>query len=951
MRFVILGATALSVGGEQISLGTAKQRALLALLLYHVGEPVTVDTIVEHLWDRGDPREYRGSLYSMVSRARAVLNRVERPHALVRLSGINAYRLEIDPDLIDFHRFRRLVREARTATGDRADATAVPLLDEAVALWRDEPLADLRGARSDHLRRQMRDDLLDAQKALIAAELRIGRHFPAMARLEPLLRAHDLDDVLARHWIAGLTAAGHEDDARAYLATFRRRFRQEMHAEPAVDLQVRPTEPAARAHVPAGGPRQLPADIADYTGHEDLLAELDALTAGEEGVANVVAISGMPGVGKTSLAIHFGHRHRRHFIDGQLYVDLNGHGAAPPVDPAEALGRFLRALDVPGDRIPVGTEQRRDRLNQLLSGRKMLILLDNVFSSEQAELLLTTSDSCVTLITSRNRLTGLVVRHGVRAVTVPPLSDGASIALLGRMVGPARAGMEPLAVHALARHSGGLPLALRIIGEQVASRPEVPIRDLVDELAGHLLDNDSDEEASLAGAFAWSYDALRPDVARLFRILGLHPGRSISVEAAAALLSMPVSRVQRLLDAMARTHLVGHERLRRYRFHDLVRRFAADRAEEEETTADRVTALRRLLDWALLSAANAAIRLEPNAPPVPDLPAAVDVIPLKFDSAASAMAWCEAERENLAALTSWAAGHGYDRYAWQLPGVVYEVLDRYGSQGDMVEMLTIAKAAAERDGHPIGRIGTTINLATARCARHDYRCALESFGEALRLARAIDDPDAAACALHNLGVVHLRLGEVAAAEGVLGQVLDIARARGDHATEAAARRRLGDVHLAMRRFDDAIADYLAALDLHARLESLRGQAVTRAALAKLYLATAQHETALKHCQLALDLHERTRDEVSRCDILVTAADVELHLRRHDDAERSARAALAIGEEIDDPLLRARALAVLADILVVTGRMPAAATARAEAVQIANELDDPEVAALRRRLLA
>ena len=950
MRFVILGATALSVGGEQISLGTAKQRALLALLLYHVGEPVTVDAIVEHLWDRGDPREYRGSLYSMVSRARAVLNRVERPHALVRLSGINAYRLEIDPDLIDFHRFRRLVREARTATGDRADATAVPLLEEAVALWRDEPLADLRGARSDHLRRQMRDDLLDAQKALIAAELRIGRHFPAMARLEPLLRAHDLDDVLARHWIAGLTAAGHEDDARAYLATFRRRFRQEMHAEPAVDLQVRPAEPAARAHVSAGGPRQLPADIADYTGHEDLLAELDALTAGEEGVGNVVAISGMPGVGKTSLAIHFGHRHRRHFIDGQLYVDLNGHGAAPPVDPAEALGRFLRALDVPGDRIPVGTEQRRDRLNQLLSGRKMLILLDNVFSSEQAEPLLTTSDSCVTLITSRNRLTGLVVRHGVRAVTVPPLSDGASIALLGRMVGPARAGVEPSAVHALARHSGGLPLALRIIGEQVASRPEVPICDLVDELAGHLLDNDGDEEASLAGAFAWSYDALRPEIAHLFRILGLYPGRSISTESAAALLGSPVPRVQRLLDAMARTHLIGHERLRRYRFHDLVRRFAADRVEEE-TTDNRADAQRRMLDWVLLSAANAATRLEPNAPPVPDLPVRGDVTPQEFDSASAAMAWCEAERDNFAALTRWAADHGYHRHAWQLPGAVYEILDRYGNQGDMIEMLTTAKVAAERDGHPIGRIGTTINLATARCARHDYRCALDSFGEALQLARAVDDPDAMAYAMHNLGVVHLRLGEVAAAESVLGQVLDMVRLRGDHAAEAAARRRLGDVHLTMGRHSNAITDYLAALDLQERLESLRGQAITHGALAKLYLAIAEYETALTHCRLALDLYERTRDEVSRCDILVTRADVEFRLGRHDDAELRARAALEVGEEIDDPLLRVRALVVLADILDATGRVSEASSARADGLRIANDLDDPEVASLRRGLSA
>jgi DNA-binding SARP family transcriptional activator/tetratricopeptide (TPR) repeat protein len=947
VRFVILGSTAMHTDGEQIPIGAAKQRGLLALLLYHAGEPVAVDTIVEHLWDRGDPEEYRGSLYSMASRIRACLNRVDLPRTLVRTAGTHAYRLDVDRDLVDLHRFRRLVREAR-ASGHEV-RRSVELLETAVGLWRDEPLADLHGARSEHLRRQLREELLDAQKALAGGQIRTGRHHAALARLEPLLRDNPLDEVLARHWVTALAATGHDDDARAFLAGFRRRFRREMRTDPAV-VPPSPAGPEREAGAslrdPVAGPRQLPGDVGDFVGQHDLLAELDDLTA----LGGVVAVSGMPGVGKTTLVIHWGHHRRDRFPDGQLYLDANAYGDAAPVDPAEALGRFLRALDVPADRIPVGLEQRRDRLNQLLSGRRMLIVLDNVLDSDQAWALLSTSGTCVTVVTSRNRLTGLVVRHGVRAVTVTPLPEPDCVALLTRMVGPARAGEQLPAVQALARLSGGLPLAVRIIGEHVAARPCVPIGDLVEDLAGHLMDSDGDEEASLAVVFAWSYTALAPDLARTFRVLGLHPGRSISTEAAGALLGVPTAKVQRLLDALARTHLISYERVRRYRFHDLVRRFAAGRAAEEEPAAARRAAMVRLLDWTVLTAANAAARLEPNAPPVPDLPEPADPEPQSFGTTAEAMAWCEAERDGLAALTRWALDNGYHRHAWQLPSVVFEVLDRFERQSDMLELLADAKVAAERDAHPVGRIGTTSNLASAHFALHAYGRALALFEEALLMARRIDDRDAVTYMLHNVATVNLKLGRVATATGTLGQVVDIARARADHHTEAAALHRLGDAYRMTGRVDEAIAAYLRALDLRVGLDSLRGQAVTHGALATLHLETARHEEALRHCRLALDLHTQTRDEAALGDLLATTADVERLLGRLDDAERSARGALTVGARLDDPLLRCRTYAVLADVLQAAGRTRAAAMARVDGLRLTEDLDDPAVGDLRRRLM-
>ncbi|MEV0127115.1 BTAD domain-containing putative transcriptional regulator [Dactylosporangium sp. NPDC050688] len=947
VRFVILGSTALHVGGERIPIGAAKQRGLFALLLCHAGEPVAVDTIVEHLWDRGDPEEYRGSLYSLASRIRAVLNRVDLPHALVRTAGAHAYRLEVDQEAVDLHRFRRLVREAR-ASGHEVQRS-VDLLEEAVGLWHDEPLADLHGAPSEHLRRQLREELLDAERALAGSQIRAGLHHAALARLEPLLRTNPLDEVLARHWVSALAATGHDDDARAFLAAFRRRFRREMRAEPAIGppSPARPDRHAGGSSPAlAAGPRQLPGDVGDFVGQRALLAELDDLTAHD----GVVAVSGMPGVGKTTLVIHWGHHRRDRFPDGQLYLDANAYGDAAPVDAAEALGRFLRALDVPADRVPAGLEQRRDRLNQLLSGRRMLIVLDNVLDSDQARALLSTSATCVTVITSRNRLTGLVVRHGVRAITVAPLPESDCVVLLTRMVGPSRAGAEQPAVQTLARLCGGLPLAVRIIGEHVAARPFVPVGDLVEDLARHLMDSDGDDEASLAVVFKWSYTALAPDLARTFRVLGLHPGQSISTEAAGALLGAPLPKTQRLLDALARTHLISYERVRRSRFHDLVRQFAAGRAREEEPASQRRDAMRRLLDWTVLTAANAAARLEPNAPPVPDLPTPTDVEPQPFATTAEAMAWCEAERDNLAALTRWALDKGFHRHAWQLPSVVYEILDRFERQSDMLELLTNAKVAAERDAHPVGRIGTTSNLASAHFALHAYGRALALFDEALGMALSIDDQDAVTYMLHNVATVNLKLGRVAAATETLGQVVDIARTRADHHTEAAALHRLGDAYRMAGSPDDATVAYLRALELRIGLESLRGQAVTHGALATLHLETARHEDALRHCRLALDLHAHTRDEAALGDLLATTADVERLLGRFDEAERSARGALAVGAGLDDPLLRCRAYAVLADVLQAAGRFRAAAMARMDGLRLTEDLDDPVVGQLRRRLL-
>jgi len=946
MEFVILGSTELRVDGDAVPLGTAKQRGMLSVLLYHVGEPVRAEVLVEYLWGGRGGDTHRSTLYSLASRIRAVLHRVGIDDALVRLPRIGAYRLNIDRDLIDYFRFRRIVNDAREATRRSDHAAASTLLSGGISLWRDEPLADLRGAAAEHLRGHLKGELLDAHKLLADCLLKMDEPGLALDLLAPLVRDHELDEVLAQHWIAALCATDRHDQARTYFVAFRDRFRRKMHLEPGVTMPVRVTAAASKPFTP---PRQLPADIADFTGHEALLDQLDALIDTGVHRAKVVVITGMPGVGKTTLAIHWAHRRRHRFADGDLYLNLRGYGPASVIEPDDALGRLLRALDVPADRIPPDGEQRRERLNRLLDGRRLLLILDNVGDADQVRPLIPASATCVTVITSRNRLTGLTIREAIRNLTVPPLTDDEALALLDHVVSPLRTRTEPEAMRALARISGGLPLALRIVGEHVAERPKARIADLLDDLSNHLLDGaEPGDETSLHTVFDWSLNALRPQAARLFRILGLHPGESISIPAAAAMSNVDLPLVEQLMNGLARGHLINHDTARRYRFHDLLRRYAADRAYRDEPAGTISNAMRRLLDWALLSAVNAAAVLAPHSPPVPDLPDPPDVTPDALATETEAMAWAEAERDNLSALARWAADHGLHRYAWQLVGTIHEILDRYGRQDVLLELNELALRSARIDGHREGESGTLNNLGVTYFDIHDYDQATARFEAALALARDAGYPEAELACCHNLAALQVRAGNTDAAIELCQHVLQIARETGNAEGESAALHRLGQAYRQLGRYDDAQHNYWHALIIRERIGALRPQAATHAELAAMMLEGGEPEPAYQHCMRALDIHERTRDDAARCDALTLMADIRCALRDPVAAVRDGRQALAISRRLGDSLRQARTLTVLADALAAAGEGDAAETVCHDALELMDELSGPDVAPMRDR---
>lgn len=944
MRFGVLGPTELRADDQVIPLGTAKQRGLLALLLVHVGRPVRVDAVIEHLWPDGGPADPRQVIYSLVSRLRTVFGRNGVPAALIK-DG-NAYRIDVDPLMVDLHRFRTLVEQARGALDAGRPAAAVSDLEQAVALWRgEESVVELHGPAAEQLRENLSESRHDAYRLLGDGLLRLGRHDAVLVWLPDLLRERPLDESLARLWIGGLCAARREDDARRYLAAFRKRFRREMRDDPQIDFDaIR----AGRPDTPAGRPHQLPHDIPGFVGRDVLLADLDRFAEPAPGRPNVVVITGMPGIGKTALATRWAHRHLGDFPDGQLFVSANAFGPGAPADPKEVLARFLHALGVPPDRIPEDVDDRRHRFNDLVDGRRLLVVLDNVASPEQARPLIPSAASCVTVITSRDRLSGLAVREGVHHLVSDRLAEGEARALLTQVIGERRAAAEAAAVGRLAALAGGLPLAVRIVGVRVAERPRARIADLAGELSDGLLWAPTGD-VDLGTIFDWSYRALEPGVATMFRRLALHPGARISLEAAAATAGRGWRETEHALDRLARANLVEHDTARHYRTHDLLRQYAHARSEAEDRPTEIADRRRAILTWFLCSAASAAAVLAPDLDPVPDLPAAPPDA-LTFETETAAMAWCKAERGTIGEAAREAARHGMHRHAWQLPAALNEIFTHTGRYDDLIALNRIAADSARLDGHLFGELASLNHLGYAYCATHQYDRGIAALTAARKLAAALPNAHPENVCAHNLGVAYLSIGDTARAIETLEQVRSVFGRIGATFSEANTLHRLGDAYRIHGQPDRALAAYDEALAIREKEGSLRGQGQTHLRLSDFYLAAGDLAPAARHCAIALACHDRVQDAAGRCDALITRADIE-RATGSASAVAHARAAVAACADLGDSYRSVRSLAVLADALTAANATREAARIRAGALRTAAELSGPDAEPLIARLRA
>ena len=637
---------------------------------------------------------------------------------------------------------------------------------------------------------------------------------------------------------------------------------------------------------PAPVPRQLPGDAYGFVNRADEIQRLDEALAHEEGDDNhamaILVVTGTAGVGKTSLAVHWAHRIRDQFPDGQLYVNLRGYDPGEPVGPDEVLDRFLLALGVPADAIPTASQAKESAYRSLIADRRVLIVLDNASSVRQVRPLLPGTPSCLVLVTSRSRLSGLVARDGARRVLVDVLAPVEAVELLRRVTGDHRRHDDPNELSELARLCARLPLALRIAAERAASRPQMPlgelIRDLRDEseLWDALSAEDDEEADAVHTVFAWSYRALPPGAARLFCLLGLHPGPDFGVPAAAALAGETLSSTRHLLDILVGAHLIEQPAPGRYQFHDLLRAYSADRAQHLEDAPAVGAARARLFSWYLHTASSVGAILHPPWTRIELAPAASAGEPIMNHE--EALRWYRAEQENILAVARAAAAHGMDQVAWQLPAVLREVYGDRNPPGDWLALGGIGLEAVRRAGD-----------------RHGEALFLEALGRTLRHSGQLAD------------AVNAQRNAVAAWRDL-----------GDRSGEARSVHNLGLAYAAMRRLDEAEAQVAEGLEIASEIGDGRHAGVAAMTLGWLSGLQEEFPRSLELLKQALPLL-RSHRHVHEPTCLMLMAEAERGLGKFAEALEAAEAALAMARELDNKVFEAEHLISYARVLRANGR--------------------------------
>ncbi|MET8853386.1 NB-ARC domain-containing protein [Amycolatopsis sp. NPDC004625] len=490
-------------------------------------------------------------------------------------------------------------------------------------------------------------------------------------------------------------------------------------------------------------PAELPADVAGFTGRAEQLDELDYVLRKAGGPAGtplrLVAITGTGGVGKTALAVHWAHRVRDEFPDGQLYVDLRGFAVDHPLRPIEALTGFLYALGCAPDQVPVATDHAAALYRSLLADKRVLVVLDNGRNTQHVRPLLPGSAGCLTLVTSRDRLAGLVARDGAHRVPVDVLTAHEAGALLERLVGTERAAEEPDAAAELVELCGHLPLALRIAGANVTRRASGLARCAASMRTGNrlaVLAAEGDERDGVRVTFDLSYATL-PDKERgLFRLLGLVPGPDVTPAAAAALTGATPDEAAGSLDRLGGAHLVEERAAGRYGLHDLLRIYAADRAVAEDGEIGTREATARLYDSYLHTADAAARVLYPHMPRL-SLPGPAPTGTPAFPDPTEALRWLDAERHNLIAIVVRAAARGPKPTAWALADVLHGYFTLRMFAVDWLAVAENGLTAARATGDPMAEAACELSLANAWMRTSHYRSAIEHANRALAISHRI----------------------------------------------------------------------------------------------------------------------------------------------------------------------------------------------------------------------
>jgi DNA-binding SARP family transcriptional activator/tetratricopeptide (TPR) repeat protein len=919
MEFCLLGPLTVRCCGAAVAVPRGRQRAVLAALLLRANHVVPVDELAEALWGPDLPASARVSVQNYMARLRGTLG----PAGSRIATQPHGYLIGVGDGELDIARFEVLLGQARAAARQSRWMEAAGRAAAALALWRGEPLAD---ANSDVLAAREGPRLaelrLQAAETRIDAELHLGRPAEVIGELRQLAGEQPLRERLHALLMLALYRDSRQAEALAAYRQARAMLVEELGTEPGPELQqlhqqILDADPALARATPAtppaadagAAPRQLPAAVAGFTGRSAELAALtqmlDQAGAGGAGTVVISAIGGTAGVGKTALALHWAHQVAGRFGDGQLYVNLRGYDpSGNPATPAEAIRGFLAALGMPPERIPPAPEAQAGLYRSLLADKRVLIVADNARDEQQVRPLLPASPASLVIVTSRSQLSGLAAADGARVLALDVLSHGEAVQLLTARLGTDRAAGEPGAVREIASLCACLPLALAVAAARAAARPGFSLGALAHELvdAADRLDalDAGDPGSSVRAVFSWSTRQLTGQAARMFRLLGIHPGPDITVPAAASLAAIAEADARALLRELARAHLIAEHVPGRYAFHDLLRAYAAEQARHTESHADRREATARMLDHYLHTAARAALLWHPAKEPVVLASPRPGAAPEQPADRRQAMAWFEAERQVLLAAVALATGSGFDRHAWQLPWAMAPFLQARGHWQEWAAIQRTALAAATRLGDTAAQALSSRLLAHVCTDLGDHDQARGRYASSLALYQRIGNRLGEAKIQHNLSVLTERQGHYAEALGHAEQALRLFQAIGDKANKAIALKDVGWCHGVVGDYQQARVFSRRALTLSVEADDrwVEGQSWDSVGYAEQHLGNLAEAAACY--QRALSLYREYGDRCLEAETLTRLGDTCHTAGEPAQAKDAWLQALAILEDLQHP---------------------------------------------------
>ncbi|NMO49664.1 tetratricopeptide repeat protein [Actinoplanes sp. TBRC 11911] len=914
LRMAVMGPVRAWRGDEELNLGPRQQRQVLGLLMARAGRYVTIGELVDLLWGRSAPASGTNSVHRFIGSLRRILEPDLAPRSdgrwIVRRDA--AYRLIAPESSLDLLEFRRLADEAREAENLGFGEVAIARYIEALRQSRGRCADDGTG----ETRRHAAFVAVDEEYAAVArdaarAAVNLNGVGPLLPPIRRAAEMNPLDEALQARMMLLLAADGRQADAFALFQEVREALSRELGVDPGPELRhaydevLKPREQPALAGATAAtvSPAQLPRDLPSFTGRREQLNELTTLLtrAERDGVMPIVAIDGMPGVGKSTLAIHWAYEIAGRFPDGQLYLDLRGHDlVAEPMSTAEALRSLLATVGI--ESVPADPGVQAALLRSHLAGRRLVMLLDNAESDAQVRGLLPGGVSCLVVVTSRVRLAALNARDGAELVTLEPLSPAEARSLLTRRLSAAFDDQN-LALDELVELTGRLPSALAALSSYILACPQPSFDSVLADLRGR--DNALDlfgEQGVLdvRESFATSYRRLSEPAARLFRLLPQTAGPDVAHAATASLAGLPLSRVRPLLVELDRSHLLRTSRVSRLSLHPLVRRYASELSTAGDSAADRLAARQRLFQHYRHTAHAACAALRPLLPAIDPGRVPADVTVPSVTAHREALAWFRAEIAVLEDLVERSADFGAGAGGWQLATTLIPYYQRDGRAPAWLATMRHGLRAAEQLGDRAGQAHLYRGLAAAYSRLGDQGRARDDLRRAQRLFAELGLTADQAYVHHGMADVLAATGRYPEAIAEFERGRALFRAAGHRKGVAAVltgiascRTHLGEHEAAARLFEQAIALYLRLGDDNGLADDMRG-------LGDLWRGIGDNGTAADYLRRAVELYREVGDRAGQAQSLVSLGDARSASGNPRDAVPAWRDALDILDDLRLP---------------------------------------------------